>query len=137
MALFPPPLPQSFLRELTFNVAAGALAALEIIVARALDRRRPWAVAIVRPLLVVLLAAGAGAMLVGAQAGVIRLPFEAAIAIWALLGPRDATLAGRADRRGALVVSGALLPASSTAAQPCSCRSLDMVSATSMACSAS
>jgi hypothetical protein len=108
-ALFPPPLPQSFLRELTFNVAAGALAALEIIVARALDRRRPWAVAIVRPLLVVLIAAGVGAMLVGAQAGVIRLPFEAAIAIWPLLGPRDTTLAGRTDRRGALVVSGALL----------------------------
>jgi len=119
LALFPPPLPQSFLRELTFNVAAGALAALEIIVARALDRRRPWAVAIVRPLLVVLIAAGVGAMLVGAQAGVIRLPFEAVIAVWALLGPRDATLAGRTDRRGTLVVaSTALLVVAMLARQP-------------------
>ncbi len=106
LALFPPPLPQSFLRELSFNVAAGALAALEIIVARSLDRRRPWAVAIVRPLLVLLIASGVGATVVGAQAGVIRLPFESVLAIWVLLSPRDVTLSRHADRRGALLIAG-------------------------------
>jgi hypothetical protein len=109
LALFPPPLPQSLLRELTFNLAAGALAVVEIVVARALDRRRPWAVAIIRPLLVLLIAAGVGATLVGAQAGVMRLPFEAMLAIWVLLGARDVTLAGHADRRSALVVASTLL----------------------------
>jgi hypothetical protein len=119
LALFPPPLPQSLLRALTFNLAAGALAALEIVVARALDRRRPWAVAAVRPLLVLLIAAGIGAMLVGAQAGLIRLPFEAVFGIWVLAGARDHKLAGHADRRGSfLVVCTLLLIASMLGGQP-------------------
>lgn len=119
LALFPPPLPQSLLKTLTFNLAAGALAALELVVARALDRRRPWAVAIVRPLFVVLIATGVGAMLVGARAGVIRLPFETLFAIWVLLGARDVTLAGHADRRGVLLVAcTVLLIVSMLASQP-------------------
>lgn len=119
LAQFPPPVPQSLLRAVTFNLAAAALAALEIAVARALDRRRPWAVATVRPLLVVLIGAGLGAMLVGAQTGVIRLPFEALLAAWVLLGARDATLAGRADPRGvSLVATAALLIVSMLVSQP-------------------
>jgi hypothetical protein len=106
LALFPTPLPQSLLKSLTFNLAAGALAVVEIVVARALDRRRPWAVALVRPLVVLLIATGVGAMLVGAQAGVIRVPFEAVFGIWVLLSPRDVALARHADRRGALLIVG-------------------------------
>ncbi len=109
LALVPTPLPQSLLMSLTFNFAAGALAAVEVVVARALDRRRPWAVAIVRPLLVMLIAAGVGAMLVSAQAGVIRLPFEAVLAVWVLLGARDVTLTAHAGRRGMLLVACTLL----------------------------
>ncbi len=109
LATLPQPLPQSLLKALSFNLAAAALATLEIVLARALDRRRPWAAAFVRPVLVLLIAAGVGAMLVGAQDGVTRLPFEAVFAIWALLGARDVTLAGRASPRGALMVALTLL----------------------------
>jgi hypothetical protein len=109
VATLPQPLPQSLLKALIFNVAAAALSVLEIVLARALDRRRPWAVAFVRPVLVLLIGAGLGAMLVGAQAGVTRLPFEAVFATWVLLGARDVTLAGQANRRGALMVACILL----------------------------
>ena len=104
LAQFPPPLPQSQLQALTFNAAAIALAVLEFAAARALDRSRPWAVGIVRPLMVVLMVAGAGATLVGVREGVLRLPFEVVFAIWVLLGSRDVTLAGHADRRGGLLI---------------------------------
>ncbi len=113
LAQFPPPLPQSQLQALTFNAAAIGLAALEFVVARAIDHSRPWAIAVVRPLIVLLMAAGAGATLVGAQQGVLRLPFEVVFAIWVLLGARDVTLTGHADRRGGLLVVSTLLLVSS------------------------
>ncbi len=119
LAQFPPPLPQSFLQGLAFSLAAAALALLEYVAARALDRRRPWAVAIVRPLLSVLIAEGIGASAMGARGGTIRLPFEAVLALWALLGARDATLAGRASRGGSsLVGATVLLVASMIVSQP-------------------
>jgi hypothetical protein len=119
LAQFPPPLPQSQLEALTFNGAAIVLAALEFITARALDRSRPWAVGIVRPLMVLLMAAGAGATLVGAREGVVRLPFEVVFAIWVLLGARDVTLTGHSDRRGGLLIAPtALLVASMLVSEP-------------------
>jgi hypothetical protein len=119
LAQFPPPLPQSQLETLTFNAAALVLAALEYVVARSLDRSRRWAVGIVRPLMVVVIAAGVGATLVGAREGVLRLPFEVAFAIWVLLGARDVTLSGHMDRRGGvLVASTALLIASMLVSGP-------------------
>ncbi|HEY5628425.1 MAG TPA: hypothetical protein VIR16_02850, partial [Candidatus Limnocylindrales bacterium] len=113
MATLPQPLPQSLLEALAFNLAAAALAVLEIGLARALDHRRPWAVAAVRRVLVLLIAAGIGATLVGAQAGVTRLPFEAVFAVWALLGARDGSLARHGDRRGALTVAVGVLAVAS------------------------
>ncbi len=104
LALFPPPVPASILYGVTFNLAAGLLAVLEIVAARALDRRRPWAVAVVRPMLLVLIAEGIGAMLVGLDAGRIRVPFEALIAIWVLLAGADLTLTRRTDRRSLSLV---------------------------------
>ena len=115
LAMFPPPLPGSLLQGLAFNLAAALLASLEIVAARALDRRRPWAVGAVRPMLVVLIAEGIGAMLIGIDAGRIRIPFEALIAIWALLAGRDGTLSRHADRRSvslavtSVVVVGSML----------------------------
>jgi hypothetical protein len=119
LAEFPPLLPQSQLHTLTFNVAACALAAIEIVEARGLDRRRPWAVAVVRLLLVLLLASGVGAMVVGFEDGHIRVPFEAAFAIWAMLAAADVTLVGRTDRRSlSLVAMTILLVASQVFGQP-------------------
>jgi len=119
LAMFPPPLPGSLLYGLTFNLAAALLAALEIIAARALDRRRPWAVAIVRPMLVVLIGEGIGAMLIGYDAGRIRIPFEAFIAVWALLAGADGTLLRQADRRSlSLVVMSALVIVSMLVGEP-------------------
>ena len=119
LAMFPPPLPGSLLYGLTFNSAAALLAALEIAVGRALDRRRPWAVAAVRPMLLVLGAEGIGAMLVGSSAGRIRIPFEAVIAVWVLFAGRDVTMIRRADRRSvSLVGASALVIASMLVGEP-------------------
>jgi hypothetical protein len=114
LAVFPPELPASLLHAVTFNVAALALAGLQVLEARGLDRRRPWAVAAVRPLLLVLVAYGVVAMLVGVGEGRIRVPFESVAAIWALLGAWDGTLGRRADGRslalvGSVVLLGALM----------------------------
>jgi hypothetical protein len=106
LAEFPPPLPVSFLHTVAFNAAAAVLAVLQLVEARALDRRRPWAVSAARPLLVVLIATGLGATLVGVGEGWIRIPFESLLAIWALFGRADPTLIRRADRR-----SWSLVPA--------------------------
>ncbi len=119
LALFPPPVPASVLYGVTFNLAAGLLAVLEIVAARALDRRRPWAAAVVRPMLVVLIVEGVGAMLVGLDAGRIRVPFEAVIAIWALLAGADLTLIRQADRRTvSLVALTSILIASMLGGRP-------------------
>jgi hypothetical protein len=119
LAMFPPPLPASLLQALVFNAAAALLAAIEIVVARAVDRRRPWAVAVARPMLVVLIAEGIGAMLVGYNAGIIRLPFESAIAIWALVARPDSELVRRFDRlSGSLVTAAVLAIATMLVVQP-------------------
>lgn len=119
LAMFPQPLPQPVLEIVAFNVAAAALAVLEVVLARALDQRRTWAVASVRPVLALLIAGGIGAMLTGAQAGRTRVPFEAVLAIWAMVGASDATLARRADGRSALTVAaGVMLLVAMVARQP-------------------
>ena len=108
-AMLPTNPPASVLHAVAFNLAAGGLAALEIVEARGLDHRRPWAVAAVRPLLVLLVASGIAAILVGSAEGLVRVPFESAFAIWALLGTSDVTLLRRTDRRSVLLVGAALL----------------------------
>ena len=81
----------------TFNAAAAVLAVALPRRGVGLDRRRPWAVAAVRPLLVLLIAFGVyTSWRSPAAAGTIRMPFDGLLAVWALLGP-----GGRqADRRG-------------------------------------
>jgi hypothetical protein len=108
LALFPPDVPVATLQALAFNLAACALAAIELVEARALDRRRPWAVAAVRPLLLLLFGMGIASLLLGLQDGWIRLPYESVIAAWALLGAADTTLTPRTSGR-ALALTGAAL----------------------------
>jgi hypothetical protein len=84
---------------------------LELLFARALDLRRPWAVAAVRAVLVLLIAASAYALYAGIAAGIARIPFEGVIAAWALLAPSDPELKPRLDRRsvGIVLAMGAAL----------------------------
>lgn len=111
LAMFSPLLPVSTLLTVAFSAAAAVLALLYIVEARALDRRRPWAVAAVRPLLILLGASGVSAVVIALNGGTMRVPFDGLLAVWAWLGAPDRTLiAGRIRRAGALVgAAGALL----------------------------
>jgi hypothetical protein len=82
-----------------FNLAAGALAVIYVLEARGLDRRRPWAIALVRPLLLLIAAIGAYSIVVAFGSGRTLLPFDLGLAAWAWLGPRDLAEHARWDRR--------------------------------------
>ena len=86
LSLVPDSFPNSALLTFAFNIAAGLVSALYFIEARGLDRSRPWARAAARPMLVVLAAWGAYAAIAGFNQGILRIPFELALAVWAFLG---------------------------------------------------
>ncbi|MDQ2853282.1 MAG: hypothetical protein M3R32_00250 [Chloroflexota bacterium] len=111
LAMFSPLRPVSTLMTLTSSAAASVLAVLYIVEARALVRRRPWAVAAVRPLLILLGASGVSAVVIALTGGTVRVPFDGLLAAWAWFGVPDPTLvAGRIRRTAALVgAAGALL----------------------------
>jgi hypothetical protein len=88
-ALIPPLLPISKLLTASFNAAAALLAVVYLVEARGLDRRRPWAVEAVRPMLVLVAASSVGAVVVANADGKLRIPFELIPVAWALLGARD------------------------------------------------
>ena len=119
LAMFSPLLPVSTLLTVTFSAAAAVLAVLYVVEARALDRRRPWAVAAVRPLLILLGASGVSAVVIALNGGTMRLPFDGVLAVWAWLGSRDPTLvAGRVRRAAAIVGAAGALLAAMVLAQP-------------------
>ena len=89
LALLPESFPNSALLTFAFNLSAGLVSALYFIEARGLDRSRPWARAAARPLLVVLAAWGAYVAIAGFTQGILRIPFELALAGWAFLGARS------------------------------------------------
>lgn len=89
LSLLPDSFPNSALLTVAFNLAAGLVSALYFIEAQGLDRSRPWARAAARPMLVVLAAWGAYAAVAGFNQGVLRIPFELALAVWAFLGDRS------------------------------------------------
>jgi hypothetical protein len=111
LAFFPGAIPSSQLETIAFHIAYGGLAVLYVVVALALDRRQPWAVAVIRPFLVVLLIWGAYIFVTAVAAGAIRIPFTALAAGWALFGPADRRPLPRLSFRGAglLVASAALI----------------------------
>jgi hypothetical protein len=77
-------IPTARLWTASFSVASGLLIVLFILEARGLDRWRPWAVSLVRPLLVVIAVAGTYAFAVTILHGRLRVPFDVALALWAL-----------------------------------------------------
>lgn len=111
LALFPPITPVSTLLTLAFNATAAALAGTYWLAARGLDRRRPWAAAAARPLLVLIGVAGVYSVYVAFEEGKLRIPFEAALAGWALLGLADIKPVPAIERRtvGLLGATVALL----------------------------
>ena len=109
LATFPGTVPVSNLLAVTVNGAAAALAAFYVAEAIGLDRRRPWAVAAARPLLVVLAASGLYLALVAWGEGRIRVPFDVGLAIWAWLGAPDATPIARQERRSVSSVGVAIV----------------------------
>jgi hypothetical protein len=88
LALIPDSFPNSALLTLAFNLATGLVSLLYFLEARGIDRSRPWALAAARPMLVVLGAWGAYAVIAGFSQGILRIPFELAFAVWAFLGDR-------------------------------------------------
>ena len=89
LALFSPKTPVAMLLVLLFNVGAAFLAVAYLGVAIGLDRNRSWAIAALRPLLVLVVAVGSCTLVAGLVGGRIRIPFDVAIAVWALLAPTD------------------------------------------------
>lgn len=118
LAMFSPRVPVSNLLTVMFSAAAGVLAIVYLVEARGLDRRRPWAVMAIRPVLLLLAASGASAVVIALTGGTMRVPFDGILAVWALLGAPDASLiAGRVRRAAALAVATGALLASLVLAQ--------------------
>ncbi len=108
LAVFPPITPVSTLHTLGFNGAAAGLACLYWLVSKGLGRKEAWAVAAVRPLLVLVAVVGGYVALVAFGEGRIRIPFEVALAGWALIGPADATPIPRLAGRSIAALAAAL-----------------------------
>ena len=99
LAMFPGIVPVSTLLTVTVNLAIAGLAVVYVAVAIGLDHRRPWAVAAVRPLLVVIAVASLYSTFVAFGEGRIRIPFDVGLVIWAWLGAPDVTPIARPGRR--------------------------------------
>lgn len=88
LAFFHQPGALSLLLVIGYNAAAFLLVVTYLVLARSLRVLQPWAVAVARPVLVLIVLQDAASFLGGVVDGHIRgLPIAAAIAGWALLGP--------------------------------------------------
>jgi hypothetical protein len=110
LAFFPPTVPPARLWTISFNAASALLVVLLFVEARGLDRWRPWAIAIARPLLVVIAIAGAYQFVATLLDGRLRIPFDVALAVWAMLGTPETRPLPQFTRGGlgAAVVAAAL-----------------------------
>ena len=108
-------IPTARLWTASFNLASALMVALFVLEARGLGRWRPWAVALARPLLIVIAVAGTYLFVQTALAGRLRVPFDVAFAVWALLAPTETTAMPRLSGRslgalgGAVALSGVML----------------------------
>lgn len=118
LAMFPGSTPVATLLTLAFNVAAFLLASLLLAVALGLDKRRPWAEAAVRPLLVLLVISGLATIAIAWSESRIRVPFDVVLAGWALLRPADGKAVTRPERRSVALAAGAAVLMGSMLASP-------------------
>lgn len=118
LAMFPGSRPVATLLTLAFNVAAFALASLLLLVALGLDKRRPWAAAAVRPMLVLLVLSGLATIAIAWSEQRIRVPFDVALAGWALLGPAEMKPIPRPEARSVGLAVATLLLLGSMLASP-------------------
>jgi len=96
----PGAVPTSLFETVAFNLFAAALAVLYVLVARALDQGRPWAVSAIRPLLWLLVVWGAYTFVSLLLAGKFRIPTTMLVAGLALFMPADDWPAMRLSVRG-------------------------------------
>jgi hypothetical protein len=103
--------PTSLLLTVAFNVFALGLAVIFLVVALALDRGRPWAFSIIRPLLALLVVWAAYTFISLLLEGRFRIPTTMLVAGLALFMPADDWPPMRLSARGGgvLVVVAALL----------------------------
>lgn len=91
----------SSLSTAMWGLGTGAAAVVYVVEALALDRRSRWAVAAVRPMLILFIASGAYSTAVMLGGGPVRVPLEALFAIWALFASADVRPTPPVDLRGA------------------------------------
>ena len=108
LAFFPPAVPPARLLSVMFNVASALLVVLMLLEARGIDRLRPWAIAAVRPFLLVISAAGAYTFVVAVLDGRSRIPLDVGIAIWALLAAPHVSPRPRLEARSVGLVTSAV-----------------------------
>src|SRR5688572_25946769 len=104
----PGAVPTSLLETVAFNLFAAGLAGVFVVVALALDRRQPWAMSMIRPLLALLVVWGAYMFVSLLLAGKFRIPTTMLVAGFALFMPADDWPPLRLSVRGggALVMVG-------------------------------
>ncbi len=107
LAFFPPPVPPARLLTVGFNVASALLVVLMLVEARGLDRVRPWAIAAVRPFLIVIAAAGAWVFVEAILDGRLRIPLDVGVALWAFLAGPHITPRPRLEARSIALVCAA------------------------------
>lgn len=89
VALVPGGPPGASLAAAVAGLASGVSAVLYAAVALGIDRRRPWGLGALRPLLIVTAVASSYAAVAAQVDGRVRLPFELVLVVWAWLGVRD------------------------------------------------
>ncbi len=108
LAFFPPPVPPARLLTVAFNVASALLVVLMLVEARGLDRVRPWAIAAVRPFLLVIAAAGVWVFFAAILDGRIRIPLDVGIAVWAFLARPHVVPRPRLEASSLALLAGAV-----------------------------
>jgi hypothetical protein len=107
-ALVPGPTPTPNLLAVTFNLAAVSVAVLYLVIARAIDRGSPWAVAAIRLTLLLVAVAGLSWIAVALSEGTQRVPYDILVAVWAWRGEPYVRPSPRPDRRDVLSIGGAV-----------------------------
>jgi hypothetical protein len=105
LAFFPEPNRVSLLLILTFNLAALILAIVYLLIARGLRQLHRWAVAVARPVLVLIVVEDIVLLITTVLDGRIRVPVATVIAGWALLGPIGVQPIPRPKVFGAVVLA--------------------------------